>query len=226
MAEFSNTSTGSKPADPYKTANLDNDIPLKDKVEGLTSFITNTKFGMMTTRDASSGNMVSRCMALTATVGCLLPIKANRKRTDVAAQESQGIDLLFYSNTESGKTNELASDPHVNISFINSSGEWASISGVSSIITDRSLVKKHYNSSLKAWMGDLGDGKHDGSENDPRIGVIRVKTITATYSITSKNIVSRTVEIAQGSVTGSPPQINKLREISTSEVEKWRSVAT
>ena len=45
---------------------------------------------MMTTRDASSGKLVSRCMA-------------------VAAKESGGIDLLFHTNTESHKTDEIAS---------------------------------------------------------------------------------------------------------------------
>jgi hypothetical protein len=36
-------------------------------------------------------------------------------------------------------------------------------------------VKKVYNSSVKAWFGDLQDGKHDGSENDPRVAVMIVK---------------------------------------------------
>lgn len=138
-------------------------------------------------------------------------------------QETGGIDLLFHTNTESGKTDDLMSDSHINISFLNSSGEWASVSGQASIITDRSLVKQHYSQHLKAWFGDLGDGVHDGGPEDPRLGVIRVKMITAHYSITSKNILSRAAEVAQGAVTGKPAAVNKLREISEDEVEKWRS---
>jgi general stress protein 26 len=200
---FSNTSTGDKPADPYKKANAD-EVDTKTKVQDLVTFIEKCKFGMMTTHEAASDNLVSRCMALAAT-------------------ESEGIDLLFHTNTESGKTNDLASDSHVNISFINSSGEWASIAGQASVITDRSLVKKHYNQALKAWLGDLGDGTHDGSENDPRIGVIRVKTTTATYSLVSKNVVSRVAEIAAGAVTGKPAQVNNLREITSEEISAWRT---
>lgn len=200
---FSNTSTGDKPADPYTKANAD-DTTLEQKVTDLSSFIQSSKFGMMTTRDASSGKIVSRCMA-------------------VAAQENGGIDLLFHTNTESHKTDELQSDDQINISFLNGSGEWASVSGTASVETDRELVKKHYSPLLKAWLGDLGDGKHDGSENDPRIGVIRVKTTSAVYAIVSKNIVSRTVEIAQGAVTGKPAAVNKLREVSEIEVQQWRS---
>jgi general stress protein 26 len=138
-------------------------------------------------------------------------------------QESGGIDLIFHTNTESGKTNDIESDPHINVSFLNSSGEWASISGTPSIITDRSVVKKYYSSALKAWLGDLGDGKHDGGPDDPRIGVIKVEAKTATYAIVRKNAVSRAAEMAQGVVTGKAPAVNKLRELTEQEIETWRA---
>merc|ERR1712098_677055 len=156
---FSNADTGSKNADPYKATNKD-ETSIQEKVEDLSEFVKACKFGMMTTRDGSSGALVSRCMAL-------------------AAQETGGIDLIF----------------HTNISFLNSSGEWASVSGKASIVTDRDTVKKYYSPALKAWLGDLGDGKHDGSENDPRIGVIRVEAVTATYAVVRKNAVSRAAEM-------------------------------
>ncbi|CAL3965330.1 hypothetical protein PZA11_001894 [Diplocarpon coronariae] len=200
---FSNADTGSKPADPYKAANKD-ETSIKEKVEDLSEFIKASKFGMMTTRDGSSGALVSRCMAL-------------------AAQEAGGIDLIFHTNTESGKTNDIDSDAHINISFLNSSGEWASVSGQASIITDRSVVKKYYSSALKAWLGDLGDGKHDGGPEDPRIGVIKVSAVTATYALTRKNAVARGVEMAQGVITGKPASVNKLRELSEQEIATWRS---
>ncbi|KLU87071.1 hypothetical protein MAPG_06076 [Magnaporthiopsis poae ATCC 64411] len=200
---FSNTATGDKPADPYKAKNLDTDASVKEKIDDLSHFISACKYGMMTTRDAKSGNLVSRCMAL-------------------AAKETGGIDLLFHTNTESGKTDELAGDPHVNISFTNSSGEWASVSGDATVETDRELVRKHYSQDLKAWVGDLGDGKHDGGPDDPRIGIIRVRTNTATYSISNKNFISRAADVAQGAVTGKAPTIQKLREISEGEIELWR----
>ncbi|KAL8369814.1 hypothetical protein RB595_000249 [Gaeumannomyces hyphopodioides] len=200
---FSNTSTGDKPADPYKAKNIDTDATVKEKVDDLSHFISGCKYGMMTTRDAKSGYLVSRCMAL-------------------AAKETGGIDLLFHTNTESGKTDELASDPHVNISFYNSSGEWASVSGAATVETDRDLIRKHYSQDLKAWVGDLGDGKHDGGADDPRIGIIRVRTNTATYSVANKNFVSRAADVAQGAITGKAPTIQKLREISEGEIELWR----
>lgn len=109
------------------------------------------------------------------------------------------------------------------MSFINGSGEWASVAGTATVETDRELVKKYYSPSLKAWVGDLGDGKHDGSENDPRIGIIRIKADTASYALTAKNIFSRVGEVVQGAITGQTAHVSKLREISESEITLWRS---
>ncbi|KAK3337986.1 protein bli-3 [Neurospora tetraspora] len=202
---FSNADTGNKPADPYKQANLDTDVPLDQKIRDLSGFMTSNKFSMMTTRDSKTGYLLSRCMALAAT-------------------ESGGIDLLFHTNTESGKTDDLKSDEHINISFLNSTtGDWASVSGTASIVTDRDLVRKHYSPQLKAWLGDLGDGVHDGGPEDPRIAVIRVKMVTAHYAISTKNIVGKVADVAQGAITGKPASVNKLREISEQEVRSWRS---
>jgi hypothetical protein len=63
---FSNTNV--KNADPYKEANTDSQASLEQKIQDLSNFMQNCKFGMMTTRDAKSGKLVSRCMALAAQV--------------------------------------------------------------------------------------------------------------------------------------------------------------
>jgi len=193
----------SQPQDPYKAKNKD-EPGLEEKVNDLNAFIKSSKFGMMTTRIADSGLLVSRAMAL-------------------AAQESGGLDLLFHTNTQSGKTSDLESDSHVNMSFISSTdGSWASISGTASIITDRSTVSKYYTPTLKTWLGDLGDGVHDGSENDPRIGVIKIKAVTATYAVSKGTMLGRGFEIVKGAVTGEVANVNDLREIDQGEVERWR----
>lgn len=75
-------------------------------------------------------------------------------------------------------------------------------------------------------MGDLGDGKHDGGPEDPRIGVIRVKMQTAVYAINKKALPARMAEVAKGTVTGKPASVNKLREIDEEEVARWRQSQT
>lgn len=86
-----------------------------------------------------------------------------------------------------------------------------------------SSVKKYYSPTLKAWLGDLGDGTHDGGPEDPRIGVIKVTAKTITYAIVKNTAVGRGVEMLKGVVTGSAASVNKLRELSAEEVSTWRS---
>lgn len=85
------------------------------------------------------------------------------------------------------------------------------------------MVRKYYNSSLRAWVGDLGDGVHDGGPEDPRIGIIRVVARTATYALAVGTSLGRGVEIIKGAVTGQAAEVNKLRELSEKELDECKS---
>ena len=63
---YSNTDTGSQPADPYKEKNLE-EPSVQEKVSLLNDFMDKCKFCMMTT-ETSDGILASRCMALAAKV--------------------------------------------------------------------------------------------------------------------------------------------------------------
>jgi hypothetical protein len=76
---------------------------------------------------------------------------------------------------------------------------------------------------LKAWIGDLGDGKHDGGPEDPRIGIIRVRVSTAQYAVSKRTQIGGFIELAKGVATGSSPNVNKLRHLSEAEVQQWKS---
>ncbi|KAE8153916.1 hypothetical protein BDV25DRAFT_136483 [Aspergillus avenaceus] len=199
-----NTSTGTQPIDPYKAKNLE-DPPLAQKIEDLVDFISESKFGMLTTRLSGSEYLTSRCMAL-------------------AGKENGGIDLLFHTNLFSSKTLDLTTHPsEVNISFLDQvSGSWASISGTASIIADRATIEKYYSPTLPAWLGDLGDGVHDGGPSDPRIGVIRLEAKVATYAVARRGIFGRAVETVTSAVRGDVPGFNSIREVSGGELEEWR----
>ena len=213
---FSNTDTGSKSADPYKEKNLD-EPSLKEKVDDLFAFIDKTKFCLLTTQAADSDLLATRAMGLAAKV-YRINIACSKFKVLTGEQEGNGFELLFHTNTESGKTDDLKEHKSVSIGFINNSGEWASISGHASIETNRDVIRKHYSPALKAWLGDLGDGKHDGGPEDPRIGIIRVKASTVQYA-TSSNMtrLGGLVEVAKGMATGEAPSVNKLRHISEAE---------
>ena len=177
---------------------------------------------MMTTQ-TSDGLLASRCMALAAKVGNN-SVAGTVSLSLTILQEGNGIDLLFHSNSESGKTDDIKEGgSEVNLGFLNSSGEWASISGKATIETDRNLVKQYYSPALKAWLGDLGDGKHDGGPEDPRIVMIKVTTHTAQYATSKRTAIGGFVELAKGVATGETPNVNKLRQLSEHEVQQWRS---
>ena len=90
--------------------------------------------------------------------------------------------------------------------------------------TDREKVRKYYSPALKAWLGDLGDGKHDGGPEDPRILLIKVNAKTAQYATTSSATgLGSLVEFAKGVATGEAPKVNKLRYLGEEELQKWRS---
>lgn len=200
---FSNTDTGSKTADPYTAKNIQ-EPSLKEKVDDFVQFVNKAKFCMLTTK-TSDGLLASRCMA-------------------VAAKEGNGVDLIYHTNTESGKTDDLENSPDVNVAFLDSAGEWASVSGRATIETDRAKVREYYSPALKAWLGDLGDGKHDGGPEDPRVGLIKVQAKTIQYAVSRKNIVTSTIEVAKGVITGESPQVNKLRHLSEEEIQQCRSL--
>jgi len=83
-------------------------------------------------------------------------------------------------------------------------------------------VHKYYSPALKAWIGDLGDGKHDGGPDDPRVCVIKVKALTAQYAVSKRTAVGGFVEFAKGVATGSTPDVNKLRYLDEKELEQCK----
>ncbi|GMG34118.1 blue light-inducible protein Bli-3 [Aspergillus flavus] len=200
MSSTINTSKGEQPIDPYKAKSLE-DPPLAQKVEDLVDFISEAKFGMLTTKIAGSEYLTSRCMAL-------------------AGKEHGGIDLLFHINLFSSKTLDINTNPsEVNMSFLDPvSGSWASISGTASIVADKALIEKYYSPTLPAWLGDLGDGVHDGSPSDPRIGVIKLEAKLATYAVATRGIFGKAIETIKSATKGDVPAINSIRELSEQEL--------
>lgn len=220
------TSTGAHAVDPYKAQNLE-DPPLPQKVEELADFISEVKFGMLTTHQSEGEYLASRCMALAGKVSDLSPQRAPSnpevqltRANTISLQENGGVDLIFHTNLFSGKTMDLTTHPkEVNMSFLDSTtGAWASISGTATVIGDPAVVQKYYSPTLKAWLGDMGDGVHDGGPTDPRIGVIKLESKLATHVVARKGMLGRAVDTVKGAVKGDVPSINSIRELSLEEL--------
>lgn len=102
------------------------------------------------------------------------------------------------------------------------SGSWASVAGTAKILADPGVVQKYYTPTLKAWLGDLGDGVHDGGPNDPRIGVIRLEAKLVTYAVATKGMIKRAAESVKGATTGEVPEIKSIRELTGPELEECK----
>jgi general stress protein 26 len=179
--------------------NKDNDVPLEKKLDDLYKLIDGIETAMLTTR-RPDGHLVSRAMQ-------------TQRRT-------AGVDLWFMANWFSEKLDEIAIDPHVNVSYYRDrTREWVSVSGHAIISRDRNLIRGLYQPDWKAWLGDEG-GANDGSAEDPRIALILVTADSVTYSKKDRPMPMVLFELAKGMITGQPPKVADLREVSSDELRQ------
>jgi general stress protein 26 len=180
--------------------NKDNEVPLEKKLDDLYKLIDGIETAMVTTR-REDGHLVSRAMA-------------TQRRTT-------GADLWFMTNAESEKFEEIARDPHVNVSYYRDrTREWVSVSGRAILSRDRDLIDSLYKPDWKAWLGDTGDGKRDGGPHDPRIALILVEADSVTYSKNDRPMPMVLFQVMKSMVTGEPPKVADLREIRKEELKR------
>src|SRR6201986_2091227 len=173
--------------------NLDNEVPLEKKLDDLYKLIDGIETAMVTTRRAD-GHLVSRAM------------QTQRRTT--------GSDLWFMTNAESEKFEEIAKDPHVNVSYYRDrTREWVSVSGRAILSKDRDLIDSLYKPDWKMWLGDQGDGKYDGGPHDPRIALILVEADTVTYTKKDRPTPMVLFQLVKSRITGEPPKGAAVREL-------------
>jgi general stress protein 26 len=182
--------------------NRDTEVPLDKKLDDLYDLIDGIETAMLTTRRAD-GSLVSRAMA-------------TQRRT-------AGADLWFMSNWSSDKLDDIAVDPHVNVSYYRDrTREWVSVSGRAIISRDHRLIDDLYKPDWKIWLGDEG-GANDGGPRDPRIALILVTADSVTYSKNDRPMPLQLFSIAKAMVTGEPPKIADVREVSGEELRGRRA---
>ncbi len=167
------------------------------KIDELYKLIDGIEIAMFTTRRVD-GSLVSRPMA-------------TQKRIP-------GADLYFVTDVESHKLEELASDPHVNVSYYRErTGEWVSVAGVARVSRSKAKIKDLYRPDWKVWFGDEG-GSRTGGPDDPRIGLIMVDADSAEYMVVNKSRPVVLFEVAKGFLTGTRPSVGEERQISGGEL--------
>jgi general stress protein 26 len=168
-----------------------------DKIDELYKLIDGIEVAMLTTR-RRDGMLVSRPMA-------------NQKRIADA-------DIVFVTDVESHKLDDLMNDPHVNVSYYRDrTREWVSVSGAARLSRDRKRIRELYQPDWRAWFGDEG-GERNGGPDDPRIGLILISADSAEYLVVNKPRPVVLFEIVKGMVTGKAPDIAEPRSVSGGEL--------
>jgi general stress protein 26 len=161
----------------------------KEKFYGM---IDDIEIAMMTTR-RSDGHLRSRAMATQKRAG--------------------GADLWFVTCDGTAKLQDLAQDPHINLTYYReSSKEWISVSGTATISHDRAKIHELYATDWKAWFADEGDPRH-GTPDDPRMVLIGVQVHAAEFLEVNKPKPVVLYEVIKGWLTGKEPDIGEMHEL-------------
>jgi len=142
----------------------------------------------------------------------------------MAVSKRAGPDFLFIANTHSQKFKDLEHSKSALITFQDSSTQnWVSITGhVTQASNDDPRIKELYNKGLSAWFGDLGDGKHNGGPEDPRMALIEVKTTYIVYWKSTVTSLGFAKEVAVGAMTGQVANTGVQREFHHADIQKMR----
>lgn len=165
---------------------------MNTELEKFYALIEDLDTAMMTTRRAD-GHLRSRAMA-------------NQK-------PAEGADLWFVTSADSAKLDDLAQDPHVNLTYYKDrTREWISVSGTATISRDRATIRKLYQPDWKLWFPDEGDPRH-GTADDPRFVLIGVRVHAAEFLEVNKPQVVVLYELVKGWVTGTEPKLGEMHEL-------------
>ncbi|KAJ4300791.1 hypothetical protein N0V90_002879 [Kalmusia sp. IMI 367209] len=190
--------------DPSVAKQYDNETPKEQQIKDLFNMIDGKKIGMLNTYRNGVGP-VGRSMA----VG---------KRS--------GPDILFIANAHSKKFSDLEQNKEVQVTFQDSkTQDWISISGTATTISNTDpRIKEIYSPMISAWFGDLGDGKHDGTADDPRMTLIEVKAKYVSYYLTQVGLLGYVKEVGVAAVTGKVAETGVLRELNEQDMEQARKL--
>ena len=137
-----------------------------------------------------------------------------RARAMANQRQAQGADLWFVTADGSAKLDDLAHDPHINLSYYRDSNrEWVSVSGTAVVSRDRAKIHELYAPDWKVWFPEEGDPRH-GTPDDPRLVLIGVTVHAAEFLEVNKPRPVLLFEMVKGWVTGTEPEFGKMHELT------------
>nr|POF20928.1 protein bli-3 [Quercus suber] len=189
--------------DPSVARQLDNDASAEEKFKDFYAIADKLKIGLLSTYRQGTGP-VTRSMAVS-------------KRS--------GPDFLFLANAHSTKFEDLKANPEVNIAFQDSSSQsWVSVTGKATTTSNSDpRIAKIWSRMASIWFGDVGDGVHNGTADDPRMSLIEVKPNYISYYKAEAGALGFLKEAVGANLTGGVANTGKLREMNESDISAARA---
>ncbi|MCJ1384498.1 hypothetical protein MMC17_007615 [Xylographa soralifera] len=188
--------------DPTVAIQYDHDTPKSEQIDDFYKTVDKLGVGLLTTIRQGLGP-VSRSMAIA---------------------KRNGPDFIFIANKHSKKFSDLEHDKTVQITFQNSSTQdWVSISGTATTASNEDpRIKEIYSPPLSAWFGDLGDGVHTGTPEDPRMSLIEVQPKYISYWKSTVTTLGFVKEVGLGALTGKVANTGVQRELTEEDIKQMR----
>jgi len=165
---------------------------MKPELEKLYTHIDDIEIAMMTTR-RRDGFLQSRAMA-------------TQKR-------AAGADLWFVTLADTPKLQDLAFDPHINLSYYKDrTREWVSVSGLATVTQDREKIRELWAPDWEMWFPKGPDPRH-GTNDDPRMVLIGVSVHAAVFLEVNKPQSVVLFELVKGWLTGSTPELGEMHHV-------------
>lgn len=151
---------------------MKNENPPSVDLDKLGDLIDDIEVAMLTTQ-AADGSLVSRP---------LQTLQFDRKG-----------DLLFFTEADSGKVDELEAKPEVNLAYAHPGKHcYVSVRGTASVSHDRAKIDELWSPVHKAFFPN--------GKDDPNLAVLRIKVRDADYWESSGNFITRALEFTRAIV--------------------------
>ena len=162
------------------------------EMDQLFEHIDDIEIAMLTTR-RPDGHLCSRAMA-------------TQKR-------AAGADLWFVTLAGTPKLQDLAFDPHINLSYYKDrTREWVSVSGLAVVTQQRDKIHELWAPDWQAWFPKGDDPRH-GTKDDPRMVLIGVSVHAAVFLEVNKPQPVVLFELVKGWATGTSPELGTMHEV-------------
>ena len=115
-------------------------------------------------------------------------------------------DLWFATECDSGKVDEIAAHPNVNVSYASKGkNTYVSVAGRASIVRDRARIEALWSPAMKLFF--------PGGKDDPNLCLIRVEVDSAEYWDGPGTIMGKALYFALSAVTNDPGTLSENERI-------------